>query len=57
VFVQIAVMGDFVAALKNRLDRSWVAFHTPGGEKKGLVHAKLGVEINQARYGDFRPVP
>src|SRR6266511_4713507 len=50
-------MCNFMPSLEDSLDRCRIAFHTPGGQEKGLSHAELSVQVDEARHRDFGPIP
>ena len=56
MFVQEAVMGYFVAAPQNYIDRSRITFYTPRRDKERLADAKLAVRFNDTRYRHAGPV-
>src|SRR4029453_10701631 len=56
MLMQIAMVGDLMAALQDRLHGCRITFHTPGRQKKGLVHAEALIEFHQARYGNLWPI-
>jgi hypothetical protein len=57
MLVQVAVMRNLMPAFENGFDRGRIPFHTPRGQEKGLSHAELRVQVDEARHGDLRPIP
>ena len=47
-FMDVAVMGDFVAILEHRLDDVGVLFRAPGRNEESLMNAVAGVHIADA---------
>src|SRR5918998_6303791 len=50
------MVGDLMPTFEDGLYGGRVLLHAPGGEEKGLPHAELRVQIDQAWYRNLGPV-
>jgi len=56
MLVQIAVVGNLVPTLQDRLHGCRITLHTPGRQEKGLVYAEALIQFHQAGYRNLWPI-